>query len=255
MQRLKSYIAEVINPCQVGFVPEHRTSDNIIIVQEVIRTFKSRWGRDGHVVIKLDLEKAYDRLDWGFLKETLEFFQMPPSFITLIMNMLSSTKYHILWNRTPLPKVAPSRGLRQGNPLLPYLFILCLERFLIQLEEAVQDKIIHPVKFRERVQLSHLFFANDIFLFTKAKTRDCRNLRNILQTFCDFSGQVISVSKLKLWFSPSTPQHVKDQVARIFGIPTIDRIGTYLGTPIFTSRHTAQSYQYLVDKIHLRIEG
>ena len=112
MQRLKPYIAEVINPCQVRFMPERRTSDNIIIVQEVIRTFKSRWGRDGHVVIKLDLEKAYDRLDWGFLKETLEFFQMPPSFITLIMNMLSSTRYHILWNRTPLPKVVPSRGLR-----------------------------------------------------------------------------------------------------------------------------------------------
>ena len=186
---------------------------------------------------------------------TLNFFQMPPNLITLIMNMLSSTRFHILWNGTPLLEVVPSWGLRQGDPLSPYLFILCLERLSIKLEEVVRDKIIHPIKFRMRVHLSHLFFADDIFLFTKAKPRDCRNLRNILQTFCDSSGQVISVSKLKLWFSPSTPQHVKDQVARIFGIPTIDRIGTYLGTPIFTSRHTAQSYQYLVDKIHLRIEG
>ena len=155
----------------------------------------------------------------------------------------------------PSPGGCAQSRLRQGDPLSPYLFILCLERLSIKLEEAMRDKIIHPIKFRERVHLSHLFFADDIFLFTKAKPRDCRNLRNILQTFCDSSGQVISVSKLKLWFSPSTPQHVKDQVARIFGIPTIDRIGTYLGTPIFTSRHIAQSFQYLVDKIHLRIEG
>ena len=204
VQQLKPYIAEVINPCQAEFVPGRRTSDNIIIVQEVIRTFKSRRGRDGHVAIKLDLEKAYDRLDWGFLKETLEFFQMPPSLITLIMNMLSSTRYNILWNGTPLPEVVPSRGLRQGDPLSSYLFILCLERLSIQLEEVVRDKIIHPIKFRERVQFSHLFFADDIFLFTKAKTRDCRNLRNILQTFYDSSGQLISVSKSKLWFSPST---------------------------------------------------
>ena len=60
MQRLKPYIVEVINPCQARFVPGCRTSDDIIIVQEVIRTFKSKQGCDGHVAIKLDLEKAYD---------------------------------------------------------------------------------------------------------------------------------------------------------------------------------------------------
>ena len=64
MQRLKPYIAEVINTCQAGFVPGRRTSDNIIIVQEVIWTLKFRRGRDGYVALKLDLEKAYDRLDY-----------------------------------------------------------------------------------------------------------------------------------------------------------------------------------------------
>ena len=59
----------------------------------------------------------------------------------------------------------------------------------------------------------------------------------------------MSVTKSRLWFSLSTPRHIKEQVARIFGIPTTDRIGTSLGTPIFTSCRTAQSYQYLVDNI------
>ena len=63
MQRLKPYVAEVNNPCQAGFVPGRQTSDNIIIVQEVILTLKSRQGRDGYVALKLDLEKAYDKLD------------------------------------------------------------------------------------------------------------------------------------------------------------------------------------------------
>ena len=93
-----------------------RTSDNIILIQEVIWTLKSRRGRNGYVAIKLDLEKAYDRLKWPFLKETLEFFQMPPNLITLIMNMLSSTWFHILWNGAPLREVVPSRGVRQGRP-------------------------------------------------------------------------------------------------------------------------------------------
>ena len=74
VQRLKPYIAEVINPCQVGFMPGRRPSDNIILVQEVIRMLKSRRGRNGYVAIKLDLEKVYDQLEWSFIKESLEFF-------------------------------------------------------------------------------------------------------------------------------------------------------------------------------------
>ena len=67
VHQLKPYMAEVINPCQAGFVPGRRTSDNIIIVQEVIRTLISRRGWTGYVAIKLDLEKAYDRLEWHFI--------------------------------------------------------------------------------------------------------------------------------------------------------------------------------------------
>ena len=101
-------MVDAINPCQAGFVPGCCTSDNIIIVQEVIWTLISRWGRTGYVAPKLDLEKAYDRLEWSFIQETLEFFQVPPNLIALIMNMISSTHFHILWNGSPLLEVVPS---------------------------------------------------------------------------------------------------------------------------------------------------
>ena len=181
----------------------------------------------------------YDQLERSFLKEALEFFQMPPNLITLIMNMLSSTRFYILWNGTPLLEVVPSQGVRQDDPLSPYPFILCLEQLLIKLEEVVRDKLIHPINFRDKVHLSHLFFTDDIFLFTKAKVRDYKNSCRILQNFCDSSGQLISVTKSRLWFSRNTTRHIKEQVAGIFGIHTMDRIGTYLGTPIFTTHRTA----------------
>ena len=236
-------------------MPGRRTSDNIILVQEVIRTLRYRKGRTGYVAIKLDLEKAYDRLEWSFIQDTLNFFQFPPNLITLIMNMISSTRFHILWNGTPLPEIIPTRGVRQGDPLSPYLFILCLERLSIKLEEAVRDKRLHPISFRGQVRLSHLFFADDIFLFTHAKAKDCTQLNHILHQFCAASGQLVSASKSRLWFSPNTSRHCKDQVTGILSIPTTNHIGTYLGTPIFTSRRTTSSYQYLVDKIRVKIEG
>ena len=188
VHRLKPYIVEAINPCQVGFVQGRCTSDNIIIVQEVIRTLISRRGWTGYVALKLDLEKAYDRLVWHYIQETLEFFQLPPTLITLIMNMISSTQFHVLWNGLPLPEVVPSRGLRQGDPLSPYLFILCMEHLSFKLAEAVRDKLIHSISFRGRVCLSHLFFTDDIFLFTRATARDCKNLGQILLNFCESSG-------------------------------------------------------------------
>ena len=169
--------------------------------------------------------------------------------------MISSTRFRVLWNSSPLPEVVPTRGLRQEDPLSPYLFILCLERLSIQLTEAVQDKHLHQISFRGRVRLLHLFFANDIFLFTRATTRDCRNLGKILSRFCESFGQLMSITKSRVWFSPRTPRRIKEQLEGILGLPTIDRIGTYLGTPIFTTRRTASSYQYLVENISKRIEG
>ena len=188
VQRLKPYMAEIINPCQAGFVPGRRTSDNIILVQKVIRTLKNRRSGTWYIALKLDLEKAYDRLEWDFIRESLEFFQLPPNLITLIMNMVSFTRFHILWNGGPLLEIVPTKGVQQGDPLSLYLFILCLERLSIRLEEAVRDKLIHLMSFRGQVRLSHLIFADDIFLFTKATPRDCRHLNIILQTFCASSG-------------------------------------------------------------------
>ena len=96
---------------------------------------------------------------------------------------------------------------------------------------------------------------DNIFLFTRATARDCRNLGQILLRFYESSGQLMSITKSRVWFSPRTPRRIKEQLAGILGLPTTDRIGAYLGTPIFTTRCMASSYQYLVENISKRIEG
>lgn len=139
----------------------------------------------------------------------------------LIMNMITSTRYHIQWNGAPLSKVRPSRGVHQGDPLSPYLFIHYLEHLSRLLEEVVWDKKIHPIGFRGQIRISHLFFANDIFLFTKAKVNACQNLWSILHTFCNASSQIISTHKSRIWFSPTTPRRTKTLISSIFDVPTM----------------------------------
>lgn len=94
-QILKPYIANIINPCQAGFVLGWCTSNNIILVKEIIHTLMRKKGRSGYIALKLDLDKAYDWLEWSFIQESLDFFQALPNLITLIMNMISSMYYLI----------------------------------------------------------------------------------------------------------------------------------------------------------------
>lgn len=144
-------------------------------------------GRTCYEALKLDLEKAYDHLEWPFIKESLEFSHVLPNLITLIMNIISSTCFHIKWNGAPLPEVIQSRGVHQGDPLSPYLSILCLERLSILLEKAIWDRLIHLIGFRGQLRISHLFFAYDIFLFTKAKAKDCQRISQQLDKLsCQF---------------------------------------------------------------------
>lgn len=127
MGRIKPLISKLISPVQMAFVPGRRGIDNVMIVQELFSTLDRKKGNEGYMSIKVDLEKAYDRLEWSFTHQVLIAFQFPQNIIKLIMSCITTSKVSILFNGGALEAFTPSRGIRQGDPISPYLFILCME--------------------------------------------------------------------------------------------------------------------------------
>ena len=123
-------------------------------------------------MLKLDLEKAYDQVNWDFLLETLEFFGFLSTILKLIRTCIYTTTLEVLWNGTRTEAFTLARGLRQGDPLSPYLFMLYLERLSMLIHQAVERKLWHTVDVCQGgSKIPQLFFADDLLLFSKAHAR------------------------------------------------------------------------------------
>lgn len=101
----------------------------------MIYALDKKKGKDGYMAIKVDMEKAYDRLEWSFIHKVLQAFQFPQHLTKLTMSCVTTTSISVLVNGSKLDNFLPSRGIRKGDPISPYLFILCME-FLTNLIEG-----------------------------------------------------------------------------------------------------------------------
>ena len=158
-------------------------------------------GNLGVMAIKIDLEKAYDCVEWSFIRDTLALVKFPKHLISLIMSCVSSSSISMLFNGGALEPFHPSRGIRQGDPLSPYLFIMCMEILRALILEKCEAKLWKPMMAsRGGIAFSCLFFADDLVLFAKADHKNFVAIKDVLDTFCALSGQKVSVEKSRVFF-------------------------------------------------------
>jgi hypothetical protein len=208
------------------------------------------------VAVKLDMSKAYARVEWDFLEQMMRRMGFAAGWINLIMNCVRSVKYRVKINGELSKAFTPGRGLRQGEPLSSYLFIICTEAFSILLQKVQEEGSMKGVKVCNNApEINHLFFTDDSLIIMKANAQCARKLQEILALYEAQSGQMINKDKSSAFFSKGVRFRTKASVLNALGIPRESQNLRYLGLPVHLGPSKSKEFEYLKEKIWWRIQG
>lgn len=188
--------------------------------------------KDKYVAIKTDMSKAYDRVEWSFMEALLLKFGFDAQWVNLVMKCVSSVSYQVLINGEARGHIKPSRGLRQGDPISPFLFILCTEVLISHIRQAEATKKLSGMKIaRGSPVISHLLFADDSLFFFKAEQSQCEELVRIIDVYGSASGQQLNKEKSSVLFGSKVITSIKSDLKRSLGITKEGGMCMYLGMP------------------------
>ncbi|XP_035541522.1 uncharacterized protein LOC118344586 [Juglans regia] len=227
--RLTKLLSKMISNEQGAFIPGRSIFENISITQEMVHSINKKTN-GGNVLVKLDMSKAYDRVNWNSLIHVLVAFGFSPQFCALIKLCISSPWYSIMMNGTSMGFFKGERGLRQGDPLSPYLFVIMQEVLSRMLKKA--------------------FDIGKIGRFTQA-----RGLMEVLHLYELWTGQILNKSKSAIFFSNKIPAHRKSSLLHLTGFSEGSFPFKYLGVPIVVGRLKVCDFGELIGKVSKKIAG
>ncbi|XP_010451528.1 PREDICTED: uncharacterized protein LOC104733662 [Camelina sativa] len=173
--------------------------------------------RSEYLAFKTDMSKAYDRVEWGFLE---------------------------------------ARGLRQGDPLSPYLFILCTEVLIANIKKAEREKKVTGITIaRNSPTISHLLFADDSLFFCKAEVAECQTVMEIIRNYGKASGQEVNLEKSSIMFGKKVTSAIRDQLKSVIGISKEGGMGSYLDIPENLQGSKMKVFGYVKDRLDDRVNG
>ncbi|KAL5548785.1 hypothetical protein UlMin_004016 [Ulmus minor] len=195
------------------------------------------------MALKLDMSKAFDRVEWKFIEAVMIKLGFAEPWILKIMNCISSVSFSFL-------------GLQQGDPLSPFLFLLCSEGLSCLLKKMENDNKLHGLNFgRGALTLSHLLFADDSFIFMDANKDDAKVLCDVLKFYGDASGQLVNFDKSEVCFGKYVPNCIRNEVADFLQVNQVDCREKYLGLPTFADRCKKDLFLFIKNRVWDKLGG
>ncbi|WOK96223.1 hypothetical protein Cni_G04930 [Canna indica] len=207
-----------------------------------------------YFVIKLDIEKAFDSVSWSGLNNILDLMNFPITGKKWLFACFSSANYRCFINGVQSDSFKSFKGVRHGDPLSPYFFIIIQELLSQILDNYMLNGKIKGFKYKGP-SISHLFFADDILVFTKCNINYCKNLLETIDNYCDASNQKLNRSKSELFFSNNCPHKLKEDICSLFKIKDGHVPLKYLGSYIDSKRLNCNYQNIIVDKATERIDN
>lgn len=238
---------------QTAFVEGRRIGDNILLAQELLRNYHRDQGRP-RCALKVDLMKAYDTVRWDFVLAVLRTIGFPNKVVQWIMECVTTTRFSVMINGELNGFFPGGRGLRQGDPMSPYLFVLAMEAFSGLMNSMVSEG---KLKFHwkcDKEKISHLCFADDLLIFCKGEIHSVSCVAQCLEVFRQLSGLSPNPDKSNV-FMCGIAANVGEQILSLLGYNAGCLPVRYLGVPLISSRLKGSDCRALVDRIIARAKS
>jgi len=212
--------------------------------------------KNGVCAVKLDMTKAYDRVEWNYLHAVLGALGFSERWQNLVMKCVTSVSFSVQINGMFSPTFKPTSGIRQGDPISPYLFVLCAEGLTSMLKFCGPQHLAKGIRVGIHAPwISHLLFADDSLIFMQANTRGASRLANILELYHRGSGQLVNNAKTAVFFSANCDQNMKQAVCCSLQIQTEALGERYLGLPTAVGKVSDGTFDYSADRIRSFVHG
>lgn len=198
--------------------------------------------------LKIDISKAYDRVEWSYLKGIMLKLGFDIRWVDLILSCISQANFSILINWEKKDEFKSSRDPRQGDPLSQYLFLLVSEGLSHLISMANNKRNLSGLSFANGPLISHLLFADDSLIFCRANEQELVVLKIILKIYESASGESINFSKSALLISNNVNKDRKLFLSSILGVKNVSDLGRYLGVPSAFSRNKTIDFGYVMEK-------
>ncbi|XP_058092498.1 uncharacterized protein LOC131238937 [Magnolia sinica] len=255
-QDIHKAISYIFQGEQGAFVQGRSIAENVALAQELFRELNRPVRGGGDIILKLDIDKAYDRVNWDFLKQVLKQFGFSMPWIEMVEKCWAISWFSVLLNGEIEGFFKSSRGLRQGDPISPSLFILSAEVLSRGLKSLLYLRGSRPYALcRECPPITHLLYADDTLIFTNGSKSLLLVIKKFLDSFQASSGQSINLRKCSFYCASKLSSARVSMIESILGFGKSLASFSYLGVPMADGRLQASAFNPIVDRIVGRING